>query len=57
VDKPYRNHYTKIKCGFIVVRAIKPFVTLDTLKMVHNSYFHSITNYRIIWGEIPCIVI
>ena len=35
-----------------VVRAIKPFVALDTLKVVYHSYFHSIINYGIIfWGN------
>ena len=36
----------KLSVACLVVTAIKPFVTLE---MVHHSYFHSITNYRIIF--------
>jgi len=43
---------TKLSVATFVVRAIKPIVTLDTLKMVYHSYFHSIIIYRIIfWGN------
>jgi len=35
----------------VLVRAIKPFVSPDTLKMVYHYYFHSVINYRIMfWG-------
>jgi len=42
----------KFKCALFAVRAIKPFVMLDTMKMVYHSYFHSIINYEIVfWGN------
>ena len=41
----------KLNVACFAVRAIKPFVSPDTLKKVYHSYFHSIINYRIIfWG-------
>jgi len=41
----------KLNVACFVVRAIKPFVSPDTLKMVYQSSFHSVVNYRIIfWG-------
>jgi hypothetical protein len=33
------------------IRAIKPFMSLDTLKLVYYSYFHSVMNYGIIFWE------
>ena len=39
----------KFSVACFVVTAIKPFVMLDTLKMVYHSYFHSIINYGIIF--------
>ena len=42
----------KLSVTCVAVRAIKPFVMLDNIKMVYHSYFHSIINYRIIfWGN------
>ena len=42
----------KLSVAFVVVRAIKPFMMLDTLKMVYHSYFHSIIKYGVIfWGN------
>jgi len=41
----------KLSVAYFVVRAIKPFVTQDTLKMVYHSGFHSIMNYGIIFWE------
>jgi len=37
----------KLSVACFAGRAIKPFVTQDTLKMVYHPYFHSIINYRI----------
>ena len=53
---PWKTHTEKIipklSVATFTVRAIKPFVTLDTLKMVYHSYFHSIIIYGIIfWGN------
>jgi len=34
------------------VTVVKPYMTRDTLKMIHYSYFHSIINYGLIfWGK------
>ena len=42
----------KLSVACFVVRAIKPFATQDTLKMVYHFYFHSLINYGIIfWGN------
>jgi len=49
MEKPYRNDYTKTSMAPSVVRAIKPFVTPDTLKIVYHSYPYSLINYGIIF--------
>ena len=42
----------KLSVTCVAVRAIKPFVMLDNIKMVYHSYFHSIINYGItFWGN------
>jgi hypothetical protein len=51
MEKPYRNDYTKKSVASSVVRAIKPFVTQDTLKIVYHSYCYSLINYGIIFWE------
>jgi len=45
----------KLSVACFVVRAIKRFVTQDTLKVVYHTYVHSLINYVIIVGEIPHI--
>jgi len=36
------------------MRVIKSFLSLDFLKLVYYSYFHSVLTYRIIfWGNTP----
>ena len=47
----------KLSAACFAVTAIKPFVMLDTSKMVYHSYFLYVINYRIIFGEIPHVVI
>jgi len=43
--------------SFISVRALKRFLSLDSLKMVYYSYFHSVITYGLIFGGgIPIIV-
>jgi len=45
----------KLSVVCFAFRAITSFVTLDTLKMVYHSYFHSVINYRInFWGNSSC---
>jgi len=42
----------KLSVACLVVRAIKLFVTQDTLKVVYHTYFHSLINHMIIiWGS------
>ena len=42
----------KLSAACFAVRAIKPFVSRDTLMMIYYSYFHSIMNYGLIfWGN------
>jgi hypothetical protein len=44
----------KSSVACFMVRPIKSFVMLDTLKMVYHSYFYSIINNGIIfWGNSP----
>jgi len=45
----------KLSAACFAVRAIKPFVMLDTSKMVYHLYFHSVINYKIIfWWNSSC---
>jgi hypothetical protein len=46
----------KLCTACYVIRAVKPFVSLGTLKLVYYSYFHSVRNYDIILWEILHIV-
>jgi hypothetical protein len=42
----------KLSAACFAVRAVKPFVSRDTLMMIYYSYFHSIMNYGLIfWGN------
>jgi hypothetical protein len=42
----------KLSAACFAVRAVKPFVSQDTLMMICYSYFHSILNYGLIfWGN------
>jgi hypothetical protein len=42
----------KLSSAGYAVRAIKPFLLQDILKMMYHSYFHSIVIYSIIlWGN------
>jgi hypothetical protein len=34
------------------MREIKPFMSLDVMKMIYYSYFHSVISYVIILGVI-----
>jgi hypothetical protein len=53
---PQRSHTEMIipnlSVASFAVRAIKPVVTTNTLKMVYHSNYHSTINYEIIfWGN------
>ena len=42
----------KLRTACYAITAMKPFMSLDTLKLVHDSYFHFLRNYGIIfWGN------
>jgi hypothetical protein len=43
---------TKLSSACFAIRAVKPFLSSESLKMVYHSYFHSIMTYGIIfWGN------
>jgi exonuclease III len=57
----WKNHILKISLKLnkacFAVRAIRPFISLDSIKMVYYSYVHSILEYGIIfWGSAPLSV-
>jgi hypothetical protein len=42
----------KLSSTCFTVRAVKPFLSQDSLRMVYFSYFHSIMTYRLMfWGN------
>lgn len=54
----WKNHITmlalRLNKACFAIRAIKPFVSLDSIKMIYYSYVHSILKYGIIfWGNAP----
>ena len=51
-----RNHIDtiipKLSSASFALRVVKPFLSLDSLKMVYYSYFHSVMTYGLIfWGN------
>ena len=54
----WKNHLTllsvRLSKACFAIRAIKPFMSLDTIKTIYHSYVHSILKYGIIfWGNAP----
>jgi len=52
----WREHIScltsKLNKACYTIRAIKPFMTLNVLRTVYFSYFHSVMSYRVIfWGN------
>ena len=46
------NIVPKLSSATFTTRTVKPYLSLDSLKMIYYSYFHSIMTYRIIfWGN------
>jgi hypothetical protein len=44
----------KLRAATFAVRVVQPFLSLDSLKLIYYSYFHSILTYGIIfWGNTP----
>jgi hypothetical protein len=42
----------KLSVVFYIIRSIKPYTSINTLKMVYHSYFNSIINYGLpFWGN------
>jgi hypothetical protein len=47
----------KLSSASFAMRAVKPFLSQDSLRMVYYSYFHSIMTYRLIFGgNSHCII-
>jgi hypothetical protein len=52
----WKDHITrltsKLNKAWYAIRAIKPFMSLDVMKMIYYSYVHSVISYGIIfWGN------
>jgi len=52
---PWKNHIaaltSKLNKACYAIRVIKPFVSVDILRMIYFSYVHSVMSYGIIfWG-------
>ena len=52
----WKDHITgltsKLNKACYAIRAIKPFTSLDVMKMINYSYVHSVISYGIIfWGN------
>jgi hypothetical protein len=44
----------KLSSACYAVRSVKPFLTINTLKMIYYSYFHSAMTYGLLfWGNSP----
>ena len=42
----------KLSAACFAIRAVKPYMTCETLNMIYYSYFHSVVNYSLIfWGN------
>jgi len=45
---------SKLSSACYATRSVKPHVTINTLKMIYYSYFHSIMTYGLLfWGNSP----
>jgi hypothetical protein len=52
----WKNHVDiivpKSSAACFAIRAVRPFMSQETLKMIHHAYFHSIITYGIVfWGN------
>ena len=49
-ELPKRKHNISAPC--FAIRAVKHYMTCETLNMIYYSYFHSIMNYSLVfWGN------
>jgi hypothetical protein len=47
---------SKLSSACYAIRAIKPYMSQETLRMIYFSYFHSVMTYSIIfWGNSPLV--
>jgi hypothetical protein len=45
---------SKLSSACYAMRSVKPYVTINTLKMIYYSYFHSVMTYGMLfWGNSP----
>jgi hypothetical protein len=44
---------SKLNAATFAMRVVRSFLSLDCLKLIYFSYFHSILTYRIFWGNTP----
>ena len=45
---------SKLSSACYALRLVKPFVTINTLRMIYYSYFHSVMTYGLLfWGNSP----
>jgi len=45
---------SKLSSACYAMRSVKPYVTINTLKMISYSYFHSVMTYGLLfWGNSP----
>jgi hypothetical protein len=45
---------SKLGSASYAVRSVKSFLTINTLKMIYYSYFHSVMTYGLLfWGNSP----
>jgi len=48
----------KLSAATFAMRVVQPFLSLDSLKLIYYSYFHSILTYGIIfWGNNPTVML
>jgi exonuclease III len=57
----WKNHITvlssRLNKACFAIRSVKPFMSLDTMKMIYYAYVHSLLKYGIIfWGNAPLSV-
>jgi hypothetical protein len=53
-ERHIKNVINKLCTACYMIRNIKPFMSVNTLKIVYYSYFHSVMNFGLIfWGNSP----
>ena len=58
MEKAYCGLVPKLSAATFAMRVVQPFLSLDSLKLIYFSYFHSILTYGIIfWGNTPSVTL